>query len=273
MLVKTLLLVHTHRYENQMEFQYGAIRQLNELSYHPDVESRPGVYLFFHATDGPVVYVGRSGNLRERIRNRGYAYYTFMHCTTLYEAYWYECALFHTYRPTLDNQIHPSRLEKGENDCPVCKTKNFFQQGSKKVDRKDYMEAIEEFSKIIEISALAYFKRGLARYKLGDNHGSIQDFTQAIRIDSGSSTAYKGRGNAHYKIGNYRQAVRDYTQATLINPTDASLYYNKAKAHQLLHENDVALECFKKSAELSLQQNDLSMYKRTLEQLKKLESL
>jgi tetratricopeptide (TPR) repeat protein len=103
------------------------------------------------------------------------------------------------------------------------------------------MEAIEEFSQIIQVSADAYFKRGLARYKLGDNHGSIQDFTQAIRIDPEFSRAYKGRGNSHYKLGNYRQAARDYTQAIRIHPGDASLYYNKAKAHQLLQENDITL--------------------------------
>ena len=254
-----------------MQFHYGVIRPLNELNYHPDVESKPGVYLFFHSTDGPVVYVGRSGNLRERIRNRGYAYYTFMHCNTLHEAYWYECALFHTYRPTLDNKIHPGRLENGESDCPLCKSKNLLRQGLKKIDKQNYMEAIEEFSQIIQVSADAYFKRGLARYKLRDNHGSIQDFTQAIRINPGFSRAYKGRGNSHYKIGNYRQAARDYTQATQINPTDASLYYNKAKAHQILQENDIALENFKKASELSLQQNDLSMYKRTLAQIEKLQ--
>lgn len=254
-----------------MEFQYGVIRQLNELSYHPDVESKPGVYLFFHATDGPVVYVGRSGNLRERIRNRGYTYYTFMHCNTLHEAYWYECTLFHTYRPTLDNKIHPGRLDNGENDCPVCRPKNLLRQGLKKIDKANYMKAIEEFSQIIQISADAYFKRGLARYKLGDNHGSIQDFTQAIRIDPGFSRAYKGRGNSYYKMGNHRQAARDYTQATRINPTDASLYYNKAKAHQLLQENDIALENFKKASNLFLQQNDLSKYKQTLDQLEKLQ--
>jgi tetratricopeptide (TPR) repeat protein len=256
-----------------MQLQSGVIRQLNELKYHPDVEPKPGVYLFFHAVDGPVVYVGRSGNLRERIRNRGYAYYTFMHCATLYEAYWHECALFHTYWTTLDNRIHPAKLREGENDCPVCKTGSLLQQTSKKYHRGNYMEAIEDFSKVIQLSADAYFNRGLARYKLGDSHGSIQDFTQAIRIDPEFSRAYKGRGNSHYKLGNYRQAARDYTQATLINPTDASLYYNKAKAHQLLNENDVALENFKKSAEFSLRQNDLSMYQRTLKQLEQLQTL
>ncbi len=110
------------------------VRRLRQLEQHIDVEDKPGVYLFLNAMNGLVLYVGRSDkSLRRRIKNRGYTYYTFIHCDTVHEAYGLECRLFHEYCP-LNNKIHPA-TPKGFNlvsPCPVCGyRKNLFRANSK----------------------------------------------------------------------------------------------------------------------------------------------
>ena len=105
-----------------MVYKYSEIKRLAQLGYHTDVRAKPGVYLFLNAINGLVLYVGRSDtNLRQRIKNRGYTYYTFIHCDTVHETYNLECRFYHQYRPR-DNKIHPA-TPKGFNlvsPCPVC---------------------------------------------------------------------------------------------------------------------------------------------------------
>jgi hypothetical protein len=109
-------------------YQYSEVRRLNELNYHDDVQDQPGVYLFLNALNGPVVYVGRSDtSLRRRIRKRSYAYYIFIHCDTVHEAYWLECRFYHLFS-NLQNDIHP-RIPEGFNlisDCPKCGYRQIF---------------------------------------------------------------------------------------------------------------------------------------------------
>ncbi len=102
--------------------QLKEVRQLRQLEQHIDVKDKPGVYLFFNAINGLVLYVGRSDkSLRRRIKNRAYTYYSFIHCDTVHEAYWLECRFYHEYCP-VDNKIHPA-TPRGFNlvsHCPGC---------------------------------------------------------------------------------------------------------------------------------------------------------
>ena len=72
--------------------------------------------------NAPVLYVGRSDkSLRQRINNRGYPYYIFIHCDTVHKAYGLECLFYHKYHPS-DNKIYPAtpRNYSLVSACPVC---------------------------------------------------------------------------------------------------------------------------------------------------------
>ncbi len=104
---------------------WNEVRQLDQLKHHLDVVDSPGVYAFLNSMNGPVLYVGRSDkNLRKRIQNRGYRYYTYISCSTSYEAYILESGFYHDLKP-IDSRIHPAlpRLGNFPNQvsfCPKC---------------------------------------------------------------------------------------------------------------------------------------------------------
>lgn len=108
-----------------MTYHWSQIRQLNSLVHHLDAPDYPGVYVFFNAINGPVVYVGRSDkNLRKRIQNRGYQYYAYISCSSAYEAYIFESVFYHDLKPG-DNKLPPARPRLGKfsnlsSFCPKC---------------------------------------------------------------------------------------------------------------------------------------------------------
>ena len=105
-------------------------RRMDEIYEHADVNDGPGVYVFYQTCDGPPRYVGRTINLRQRLRHsnrgfrdRGYTYYAFKQCSSDYDAFKWECRYWHEHQEDLDNVNsnggnHPAR--PGNHRCPVC---------------------------------------------------------------------------------------------------------------------------------------------------------
>lgn len=85
----------------------------------------PGVYWLRRDPQGPVRYVGRSdadvgGRLRQHAREREYAVFEFEYAPSPRAAFEAECRLFHRYRDTLDNALHPARPPGTDWSCPRC---------------------------------------------------------------------------------------------------------------------------------------------------------
>ena len=61
----------------------------------------------------------------------------------------------------------------------------FFYQGNVKMQKKEYKEAIEDYDKAIELNpkfAVAYYNRGVAKGRSGDNEGAEEDFAKAKEL-------------------------------------------------------------------------------------------
>ena len=89
----------------------------------------------------------------------------------------------------------------------------WVQRGRSLVESGNYNEAIEAFTKAIELDpklAWAYGARGIAYYKLGNYQQAIRDYDRAIEIDPKDAVSYTNRGLAYDDLGNYQQAIRDY---------------------------------------------------------------
>ena len=74
------------------------------------------------------------------------------------------------------------------------------------------LQNIENASQIIRSNpegADAYYQRGLNHQKLGDKTGAIDDYTEALHLDSTYAKAYHSRGVLLAEIGNRKQAVED----------------------------------------------------------------
>jgi hypothetical protein len=92
------------------------------------VKARLGVYLLISKVDGAIipVYVGRSGDLRKRLRDHEHAddadLFAFEYCEESMQAFHHECTLFHTYEESgyLLNEIHPACPPGSGAMCKIC---------------------------------------------------------------------------------------------------------------------------------------------------------
>ncbi len=63
------------------------------------------------------------------------------------------------------------------------------------------------------IKATAYYHRGLAKRALGQSDAAIENYDEAIRINSNYAGAYYHRGLAMHALGAYKSAIADFDKA------------------------------------------------------------
>ncbi|MBK8783034.1 MAG: tetratricopeptide repeat protein [Anaerolineales bacterium] len=68
------------------------------------------------------------------------------------------------------------------------------------------------------------------------NLKAIQDYDQALQIDSQYAVAYYFRGNAYYDLGEYRSAILSYGQAIQVNSEYIEAYKSRASAYEKLND-------------------------------------
>ena len=128
--------------------------------------------------------------------------------------------------------------------------------GNSKLKSNKYIEAIEEYSKAIQLYqdfSMAYTNRGIARKKLGYFQDAIKDYNKALEINSTDFNAYYNRGLAKFEIKEYRDAINDYDQAILINSRHSRFYYNRALSRLAVKDKKNACVDFAKSLSMNNQ--------------------
>ena len=88
--------------------------------------------------------------------------------------------------------------------------------------------------------SLAYYSRGLARYKRGDYDLVISDENEAIRRKPDFAFAYQVRGLAYYAKQDLDPAIADYTQAIKIDPKYATAFMSRGNAYSTKQDYDHA---------------------------------
>ena len=94
--------------------------------------------------------------------------------------------------------------------------KEFYTKGFKKYQIGEYVDAIREFDKVIEINTNntttddAIYFRAQARYFIKDFYGSIYDFTTYLNKHYEFSEGYWNRGIVKEALGDKTGACKDY---------------------------------------------------------------
>ena len=130
---------------------------------------------------------------------------------------------------------------------------NIFKLGCKSYDQKKYAEAIDLYTKAIELKpkfAEAYNSRGMAYDELIMYLESIADYSKAIEINPMFKDFYFNRGYTYDNLHKYAEAIADYTKVIAINPMDAGAYVNRGYTYSNLHDYAEAIEDFTKAIEL-----------------------
>ena len=94
-------------------------------------------------------------------------------------------------------------------------------QKSKKLDNAimDYSDAIKLMPEHNNITYI-YTSRGWVWFAKGNYSSSINDFSQAIRIDPELGDAYFGRATVWFKKGDLQRSLTDAKEAVILEPTN-----------------------------------------------------
>jgi curved DNA-binding protein CbpA len=163
-------------------------------------------------------------------------------------------------RTQYDQGFSPSRSEPEKQGMSP---QDFYVRAAGKALEKDYQGAVEDYTQALAKHpnfVEAYIKRGMARYKLGDDRGALQDCNEALRINPELVQAYYYQGRARYRLGYTQAAIEAYTQAIRIEPDHAQAHYHRGLAHNDLEEIALAVEDLQTAAELFSEQGDRTGY-------------
>ncbi|MBE9593113.1 MAG: tetratricopeptide repeat protein, partial [Proteobacteria bacterium] len=98
---------------------------------------------------------------------------------------------------------------------------------------------------------VAYNNRGLAYAELNQYERAIEDYNEAIKLNSNYAEGYSNRGLAYAELNQYESAIEDYNEAIKLNPNLAEAYYNRGIAYAELKKYERAIEDYNKAIELN----------------------
>ncbi|MTJ21899.1 tetratricopeptide repeat protein [Dolichospermum sp. UHCC 0352] len=96
----------------------------------------------------------------------------------------------------------------------------------------------------------AYATRGVTYYELKEYKLAIDDYTQAIKIDSQNAEYYAFRGGIYSFLKEYKQAIDDLTQAIKIDPKKATYYDLRGKTYLQLKDYKQAIDDYTQAIQL-----------------------
>ena len=103
----------------------------------------------------------------------------------------------------------------------------------------DYYGAIGDLNFALEYApkmAIAYDKRGEAKYFLDDNFAAIDDFDKALKLDPKLADAYSNRAFAKFDLDDDERLVSFFLILFhLLNHTSFSTHNMKTWVHLILH--------------------------------------
>jgi len=102
----------------------------------------------------------------------------------------------------------------------------------------------------LNVFAHIHNNKGMAHYDSGCNEAALDEFNEAIQIDSTFSSAYFNRGNTYERLRQYEKAEQDYTAAVLHDPANFDAYINRAALYHDLQRFDEAISDYTRILEI-----------------------
>ena len=127
----------------------------------------------------------------------------------------------------------------------------------------EYQQVIIAQTQAIDIKpddALAFYTRGVAYYRLGDQQRAIADYTQTIDLNSLLEVAYYRRGCSSYLVKDYSSAIVDFNRSIKLKPDFALAYASRGYAYRDLYGEQEALIDWRFAAKLFREQGNLKKY-------------
>lgn len=109
-----------------------------------------------------------------------------------------------------------------------------YDLGITKFNLKEYVSAIDEFSKAIKIYSKhseAYKERGVSKFMLFDYQGAKEDYSKAIDINPNYIISYIKRGDVKIFLDDYQGAIEDYSKAIELSKNEKNRFFDLSVAY------------------------------------------
>jgi cytochrome c-type biogenesis protein CcmH/NrfG len=118
-------------------------------------------------------------------------------------------------------------------------SKDFDMRGLAYMHKREFDRAIQDYDQALRLnsrSAAATYNRALTYRLKGDNGRSISGYDQALQLTPSDADSFFGRGLSYAYQGDYDRAVQDYDQALRINPGVTDVF--RARSSAYLHKGE-----------------------------------
>jgi tetratricopeptide (TPR) repeat protein len=135
----------------------------------------------------------------------------------------------------------------------------FYSSGLAYYYRGEYERALEDWDDAIRLNSqddIAFYARGLAYYNLSQYERAIQDYDEAIRLNPQDADSYVARGSAYDDLGQSARAIEDYDEAIRIDPQDDIAYNDRGLAYYNLGQYGRAIVDYDEAIRLDPQDPD-----------------
>lgn len=129
-------------------------------------------------------------------------------------------------------------------------TKNKLKELSKNIEQR---EEIGE-----ELSAEDFNYKGIKYFKQGDYINAIKEWDKAIELKPDYLFALNNKGYALFKLEKYKEAIIYFDKLKKINPEYHSLWFNIACTYSLMKNKEEMLKNLKKAIELDKKYKELA---------------
>ena len=119
---------------------------------------------------------------------------------------------------------------------------------------RDYVAAIEHYTRSIELGPLTYVNfvnRGDAYTQIEEYDLAIQDLDKAIELNPNEPAAYHNRGNAYGRKGEIERAIADFSRVIELNPRHAKAHLNRGIALAQRGDIDEAIQDYDRAIDLA----------------------
>ncbi len=141
--------------------------------------------------------------------------------------------------------------------APMSATE-FFKLAVDETRSEQYEQALEDFTQAIALDTkftAAYSNRCLVYIQLGDYAKAAEDCTAALQLNSNNTETYLNRGLAYYRLGNYQAAISEYQEVIERNSNDFRGYYNRGLARFELKDYEGAIADYNQALAKTHQQS------------------
>lgn len=130
---------------------------------------------------------------------------------------------------------------------------DFADKGYKSMNSGDYANAIQSFTKAIQLSpatAWYYHDRAVSFDAIGKYQEAINDFNKALSIEK-SADSYNGIGITYTNLEKFTDAISYFNKSLALDNTNVETFYNLGYAYGNLKDYDNAIKNFNEALKIN----------------------